>query len=116
MFFSIDDLKQYEAIREYIQPQWIFDSINNGVCLPVSPYKSGIPPPPHLSPFVDDVKEGYVPEQRVVLQQLTSELKRKEAFKETEVDMESEEEEDDEDIEDVEQEEVQHQQEIMEEV
>lgn len=53
--------------REYIQPQWVFDSFNVMTKLPVTPYAPGIPPPAHLSPFVDDEVEGYVPKQRQVL-------------------------------------------------
>eukprot|EP01056_Protomagalhaensia_sp_Gyna25_P000447 Protomagalhaensia_sp_Gyna_25__446@NODE_120_length_5101_cov_30_677993_g94_i0_p2_GENE_NODE_120_length_5101_cov_30_677993_g94_i0NODE_120_length_5101_cov_30_677993_g94_i0_p2_ORF_typecomplete_len491_score93_62Pescadillo_N/PF06732_11/7_7e88Pescadillo_N/PF06732_11/9_1e03BRCT_2/PF16589_5/1_1e06_NODE_120_length_5101_cov_30_677993_g94_i0401512 len=55
------------SVRAFIQPQWILDSFNIGKTLPTSPYAPGVPPPAHLSPFVDDKKEGYVPEERVVL-------------------------------------------------
>mmetsp|Transcript_27048 Transcript_27048/g.46932 ORF Transcript_27048/g.46932 Transcript_27048/m.46932 type:complete len:630 (-) Transcript_27048:91-1980(-) len=60
--------------REYIQPQWIFDSFNTGCLLLIAPYAPGRAPPPHLSPFVDDQAEGYVPRQREILDQVASEL------------------------------------------
>lgn len=81
-----------------------------------------MPPPPHLSPFADD-SDGYIPQQRVVLQRLTEDLKRKEAVEADDEDVaaiggseegESEHEEDDVNL--VEAAEAEHQQEILEEI
>jgi len=52
-----------QSNKEYVQPQWIIDSLNNLYLLPTQNYKPGQAPPPHLSPFTEDDKEGYVPQR-----------------------------------------------------
>ncbi len=56
--------------KELVQPQWVIDSVNNVMMLPTQKYFPGIPPPPHMSPFIDDKKEGYVPERQREINQL----------------------------------------------
>jgi hypothetical protein len=42
--------------------QWVFDSANFRVLMPCDMYAPGSPPPPHLSPFINDEEEGYTPD------------------------------------------------------
>ncbi|KAF3444608.1 hypothetical protein FNV43_RR14300 [Rhamnella rubrinervis] len=56
--------------REYVQPQWIFDCVNARIILPTDGYLVGRVPPPHLSPFVDNEAEGYVPDYAETIKRL----------------------------------------------
>lgn len=59
----------YEG-REYIQPQWVFDCCNARLLLPTELYTVNVKCPPHLSPFVDNVKEGYIPDYAQQIDQI----------------------------------------------
>merc|ERR1719356_870518 len=61
------------AGREYVQPQWVFDSFNTGVMLPIGMYAPGKAPPAHLSPFVEASQDDYVPRQKELLDRLAKE-------------------------------------------
>lgn len=60
--------KQYIS-RDYIQPQWVFDSVNQGKLLPTNKYFLGVTLPPHLSPFSNAHREtiDYVPPEEKAL-------------------------------------------------
>lgn len=52
--------------RYYVQPQWVFDCANQCTLLPVEDYFPGVVLPPHLSPFVEENEDDYVPPERQV--------------------------------------------------
>ncbi|XP_069817589.1 pescadillo homolog isoform X2 [Dendropsophus ebraccatus] len=89
--------------RYYVQPQWVFDSVNARLRLPVEDYFPGVLLPPHLSPFVVEKEGDYVPPEK---QRLLA-LQRGERIDDD--DEEDEEEEDDEDDEEEEEEEEEEQ-------
>lgn len=53
--------------RYYVQPQWVFDCVNNASLLPMESYFPGATLPPHLSPFVEEEEGDYVPPERQAL-------------------------------------------------
>ena len=60
-----------QATREYVQPQWILDSVNFGALLDLKDYVPGQRLPPHLSPFEGKKREGFLSErEREVMKQL----------------------------------------------
>ncbi|RZF33123.1 hypothetical protein LSTR_LSTR015546 [Laodelphax striatellus] len=61
--------KQYIS-RYYVQPQWIFDSVNARELLPEDKYFVGMKLPPHLSPFVEahEKSDDYVPPEQIVME------------------------------------------------
>ena len=63
-------LRHVYLLREYIQPQWVFDSVNCRRALPFSGYRPGDRLPPHLSPFMLEREGDYVPPERLAIIQL----------------------------------------------
>ncbi|XP_049722401.1 pescadillo homolog isoform X2 [Elephas maximus indicus] len=53
--------------RYYVQPQWVFDSVNARLLLPMEDYFPGVPLPPHLSPFVSEKEGDYIPPEKLKL-------------------------------------------------
>jgi pescadillo protein len=86
---------QFSKNRDFVVPQWVYDSINHQVDIPVSQYKPGSPPPPHLSPFVDNKAEGYIPKRQEEINEIkgvTEEVFDVEVDEESQPDEEMEEE------------------------
>ncbi|MEE6514725.1 hypothetical protein FKM82_023060 [Ascaphus truei] len=85
--------------RYYVQPQWVFDSVNGRLRLPVADYFPGVLLPPHLSPFIQEKDGDYIPpeKQRLLALQRGERPEEQEEEEEEEEDDEEEEEDDDED-------------------
>ncbi|KAL0224859.1 hypothetical protein RCL1_002771 [Eukaryota sp. TZLM3-RCL] len=81
------------AGREYVQPQWIVDCLNFKKELPMIQYRPGTELPPHLSPFVDNEKEGYVPQRLMEVEEMNVEGDEEEDVEEGNEDDESSEDE-----------------------
>lgn len=65
----VDRPRQQTSVigRSYVQPQWVFDSVNARLLLPVAEYFPGVQLPPHLSPFVTEREGDYVPPEKLKL-------------------------------------------------
>jgi len=84
--------------RFYVQPQWIFDSINRRKKLNEKDYALGETLPPHLSPFIAERRVGdYIPPEEKALAQEDKEEQEEEEDEEEE---EEEDEDEDEEVED----------------
>lgn len=64
--------------RIYVQPQWVWDSVNDGELKEPHRYAPGAELPPHMSPFVKQVEGAYDPnvdlnEQETELEALAAE-------------------------------------------
>jgi pescadillo protein len=58
-------LSNFDVNRRYVQPQWVFDSLNARRKLPIEKYMPGVALPPHFSPFTKEKAGDYVPMERL---------------------------------------------------
>lgn len=79
--------KQYIS-RDYIQPQWVFDSVNQRALLATNKYFIGVPLPPHLSPFASGEGDKYVPPEEKALKDPVGVVEEEEESEEEEEDEE----------------------------
>lgn len=90
-----DSIDMSNIGRDYVQPQWIFDSVNRRQLLPTHTYFLGEPLPPHLSPFISEERRigDYIPpEEKQVLGLENPKESKEEEEEEEDVEEESEEE------------------------
>lgn len=77
--------------RTYIQPQWVWDCINEGKLLRPDLYAPGATLPPHLSPWVKPTKGAYDPSAPLAEQEREGEAEEAEAQANLEEDEDDEE-------------------------
>lgn len=77
-----DSLAERRVDRVYVQPQWIYDSVNMRMLLPTADYLIGATLPPHLSPFVSEKRGEYVPPDKTRLIDLRKQFEAEKASEE----------------------------------
>ena len=71
--------------RTYVQPQWVWDCINQAKLLRPDLYAPGATLPPHLSPWVKPTKGAYDPSAPLAEQEREGEAEEAEALSDEEV-------------------------------
>ncbi|KAJ5675585.1 hypothetical protein N7462_008482 [Penicillium macrosclerotiorum] len=74
--------------RTYVQPQWIWDCINDGKLLRADLYGPGETLPPHLSPWVKASRGGYDPRASLAEQEEEGEAEAAEDAEDSDEEME----------------------------
>jgi len=77
-----DSIPDRRLDRVYIQPQWVYDSINVRMLLPTSDYLIGAKLPPHLSPFANEKRGEYVPPDKTKMLNLRKQFEAEQANEE----------------------------------